>query len=315
MAFWSAYAASKRPPEVEELCDYIMRPLGYLVAKAAMPTPVTPNAITVLSMVFSIAAASVWLTPFPRHVLAGAVLLFVGATMDAADGQLARMRRSQSAHGRMLDGVADGVCAFVAVGGGAWLLWSKFAGDVRLGLAMVVAALLTAYTGAQHTSMYDHYKNVWLRLTNDKIVEGEDLASAEARRAEQRDLSLLMRATWWFYVGYVKSQEALIRRFDPFTTPSVTRLPPFDPTRGATYRRHVDRIMPLWKPFGFGTVIVGIALFAAFDALEYYLALRLLVLHPVFLFWLRPLQRRASREAFAEMGIAPGEPTVVPAAS
>jgi choline kinase/phosphatidylglycerophosphate synthase len=300
--FWSAYKASNRPPEVDEITDWFQRPLGYLIARAALPTPITPNGITVLSMLFAVAAAACWLWPFAHHLPIGGALLFTAAILDAADGQLARMRATQSSDGRMLDGVADGVTAVAVVASATWLLWTKYNSDPRLAALFVVLSLLTAYTGSMHTSMYDHYKNVWLKITQQRIQEGEDYETA-LRRYRTGTWSPVMNLVWTVYLGYVRSQEALIRRFDPYTTASVNVLPRYDKTRGEIYRRHTRRTQSWWKLFGFGTVIIGIAIFAAMNALEYYVALRLLVLHPIFWLWVRPLQQRASRDAFAEMRI------------
>ena len=305
MAFWSAYQASKRPPEVEELSDRIQRPLGYLLAKLAFPTPLTPNAITVLSMLFAVAAAASWFAPFRYHLPIGGALLFASAIFDAADGQLARMRGTQSEDGRMLDGVADSISAVAAVSGAIWVMWCKFSYDLRIAGLVAAAGALTAYTGSLHTALNDHYKNVWLSLAQSRIHEGEDYAHAHERFRE-RKLSLVMRFCWAIYLGYVKNQGAVITRFDPHTR-SVNDLPPYDAVRAEIYRRRTATTQALWQLYGFGTVIIGIAVSAAFNVLEYYMALRLFVLHPLFWLYLRPLQRRRSREAFAEMGVAAAE--------
>jgi phosphatidylglycerophosphate synthase len=310
MGLWSAYQLSNRPPEVDEITDPIQRPLGYLIARAALPTPLTPNGITFLSMLVAICAAASWCVSFANHLPVGGALLFFAAILDAADGQLARLRRTQSNDGRMLDGVADGVTAVAVVAGATWVLWTKYSADPRLGLMFVALSFLTVYTGSMHTSMYDHYKNVWLRLTQARIQEGEDYATATERYRARR-WPPIRNVMWKLYLGYVKSQEALIRRFDPYTTISVSRLPAYDDARASIYRRRTRETQMWWKLFGFGTVMIGIALFGAFNALEYYVGLRLLVLHPIFWLWVRPLQQQASRKAFAEMRINASAPASV----
>ena len=47
--------------------------------------------------------------PFERHMLVGAGLCTLSAIFDCADGQLARMRKTSSSFGRMLDGASDSV--------------------------------------------------------------------------------------------------------------------------------------------------------------------------------------------------------------
>src|SRR5689334_20754172 len=110
MGFWSGYRASLKPLEVEEPIDvYVHRPLAYLLARACFRLPVSPDAITALSIVAGVASAVVLVCSFPHHLQVGGALLFASAVLDCADGQLARMRKTSSVFGRMLDGVADSI--------------------------------------------------------------------------------------------------------------------------------------------------------------------------------------------------------------
>src|SRR5258706_12046514 len=107
MGFWLGYRASLKPLEVEEPIDvYIHRPLSYLLARACFRLPISPDFITLSSIVFGLASAAALLATFPHHLQVGGLLLFGSAVLDCADGQLARMRGTSSMFGRMLDGVA-----------------------------------------------------------------------------------------------------------------------------------------------------------------------------------------------------------------
>ena len=45
--FWSGYWQSLKSLDVEEPIDlYVHRPLAYLLARALLPTPVSPNLVT-----------------------------------------------------------------------------------------------------------------------------------------------------------------------------------------------------------------------------------------------------------------------------
>jgi len=94
---------------------WIHRPLAYVLAKALYPTPVSPNLVTLISILFGIAGGACFLASFPYHMLLGGLAIFTSAVFDCADGQLARMRGTSSAFGRMLDGVADLVVSVAAV--------------------------------------------------------------------------------------------------------------------------------------------------------------------------------------------------------
>ncbi len=304
--FWAGYWKSLKPLDVEEPIDvWVHRPLAYVLARALLPTPVSPNLVTLISIVFGVTGGIAFLSSFSGHMWVGGLCIFLSAIFDCADGQLARMRGTSSAFGRMLDGAADLVVSLAAVAGGIWAIWSKFNDPLWVGLAVLLLCGVTAVTGSFHTGMYDHYKNVFLRMTSATFQEGEDYESAlERYRNRQGGDALLARLAWYPYLFYVKSQADYVRGFDSLTA-RFGRLPAYDAKNAEIWRRHCGGLMRVWRTwFGFGSLVFGIALFASIDALEWYMAARLVVLNGVFFGYLRPRQRRASAAAFREMGLS-----------
>jgi hypothetical protein len=305
--FWAAYWKSLKPLAVEEPIDvWVHRPLAYVLTKLLYPTPVSPNLVTFISILFGIAAGISLVWPFPGHMVVAGAMIFWSAIFDCADGQLARMRGTSSAFGRMLDGVADLVVSVAAVGGSTWAIWTKFSDTPWLGSCAVALAIATIVTGSFHTGMYDHFKNVYLRLTSPTFKEGEDYEDAlERRRTNGKQGNFLARAAWPIYLFYLKSQLDYLHRFDPFTSARLGMFPAYSAENAAIYEKHAGHLMRVWRTwFGFGSLVFGIALFAALDLLEVYMALRLFALNALFYGYLRPAQRRASLAAFREMGIA-----------
>jgi len=187
MGFWDAYFRSLKPLEVEEPIDvWVHRPPAYVLAKILLPTPVSPNLVTIGSILASFAAGAAIFARFRWHLPLAGVLIFSSAVLDCCDGQLARLRKSSSALGRMLDGVADLVGSTVVVGGGAWLVLRKFQEPRWALLVSFVLALTTIITSSFHTTMYDHFKNAFLRMTHPSYREGEELSAAEDRFKAQR---------------------------------------------------------------------------------------------------------------------------------
>ena len=88
---------------------WVNRPLGRRLAAVAYVTGRTPNQVTVSSAVVTftaiIALAAVPTRPWLGLVVGG--LLAVGYALDAADGQLARLRGGGSVQGEWLDHVVD----------------------------------------------------------------------------------------------------------------------------------------------------------------------------------------------------------------
>jgi hypothetical protein len=304
--FWAGYRKTLKPLAVEEPIDvWVHRPLAYLLTKALYPTPVSPNLVTFISILFGLAGAAALVVPFEGHMVVAGLCIFSSAVLDCADGQLARMRGTSSAFGRMLDGVADLVVSAATVSAVTYWLGYKYSGTPWLAALMVGLAIVTIVTGSFHTGMYDHYKNVYLRLTSPTFREGEDYEDALERKRQQGGKgNFLVRAAWPIYIFYVKSQLDYVRGFDPYACARLSQLADHDASRAAIYERHAGGLMRIWRSwFGFGSLVFGIALFAAFDLLEVYLLLRLVGMNAVFYGYLRPAQRRASREAFAEMGV------------
>ncbi len=293
--FWDGYWASLKPREVEEPIDvWVHRPIAYLLARAAFHTPVSPNAITLCSMLLGIAALVYIL--LGQLVLAG-TLVFLSAVFDCADGQLARMRGTSSAFGRALDGSVDAVVTAATVGGGMYILWQKYGDSLPVGIATLALCALTAVTGSFHVGLYDHYKNVFLRLTNEAYQEGEYLDSREAafeRRREGR--GLVSWITWSVYLFYSGSQLGVARWFDPWLGVELGKLPPYNERTATLYREESAHCMWVWRSFfGFGSLVFGLAVSIALDVVEWYVLARLVLLNGLFFLYLRPAQRRVSK--------------------
>jgi phosphatidylglycerophosphate synthase len=304
--FWAGYWKSLKPLEVEEPIDvWVHRPLAYVLARALLPTPVSPNLVTLISIAFGLATGVAMVMDFPGHLPVAGLCLFLSAVFDCADGQLARMRGTSSALGRMLDGVADLVVAIAAVGGSIWTIWSKHNEPTWLGVVVLGLCVTTAVTGSFHTGMYDHFKNVFLRMTSQRYTEGESYARAlERYRSGQDRHSLGARLAWPVYLFYVKSQEQVVRRFDPVTPTRFELLPGYDAAHAEIYRAEAGQLMRIWRNwFGFGSLVFGIAVCVALDVIEWYMLARLIGLNALFYGYMRPGQRRASEAAFRRMGI------------
>ena len=71
------------------------------------PTAVTPNQITVLSLIFGLASAGFYVSGIPDALMWGAGFLYGKVFLDNVDGNLARVRGTTSRFGRFLDSLAD----------------------------------------------------------------------------------------------------------------------------------------------------------------------------------------------------------------
>ena len=307
MRLFEGYWASLKPLEVEEPVDvWIHRPLAFLLARILLPTSISPNAVTIVSTVFGLSALGSMLSNFPQHMPVAGICVFLSAVSDCADGQLARMRGTSSILGRMLDGAADLVVSIAVVGGAACVVLQNHSRTVPEFVLFAVAVALTGVTGSFHTASYDHYKNLYLRLTHPKYQEGEDLETARERHSQAASpRSIWVRAAWPIYLFYLKSQVDFIHGYDPHTTCRLNKMPPYAPGIATVYAKHNAPMMRQWKMwFGFGSLTFGLAVATATNLLGVYLILRGVLLNLWYFAYMMPQQRRASRRAFSEMGIA-----------
>lgn len=306
MGLWDDYRATLKSPEVEEPIDFwLHRPLGYVVARLSYPTPLSPDAITVGSILLGWSAAACLVFTFPYHMQVGALLILASTVFDCADGQLARMRKTSSVFGRMLDGSADALVLLALVPATVYRVWLRHHEPSWLGFTVIGLSVVAVVTSGWHTLVYDFYKNIWMHFTSDGYREGDSHAAARARHAEvAHTLGPVTRFTFWLYLIQTKSQEDVIRAFAPGF--SYDQLPPRTPESEAIFRAHQTRPWTLIRWFlGIGSLMIGLAVSNAAELADVYLLFRLVALNLLFFAVLRPMQRRATEAMFAA-GLARG---------
>jgi len=131
-ALQHAQKTSKGAPAYSRLVN---RPLGRVFAAMAHILNATPNQVTCLSAAFTFSGIALiaLVEASPAISINVALLLVVGYALDAADGQLARLRGGGSVSGEWLDHVVDAIkiaCLHTAV----LVNWYRFedASDRRL---------------------------------------------------------------------------------------------------------------------------------------------------------------------------------------
>ncbi|MDP3278168.1 MAG: CDP-alcohol phosphatidyltransferase family protein [Deltaproteobacteria bacterium] len=301
-----SYRASLKNPAVEEPIDLLLhRPLGYVVARLAYPTSITPDAITLASMVVGIASGiTVALSFSPQNagrLPIAAALLIGSAVLDCSDGQLARMRKSSSRMGRMLDGAVDAVVQiavvplailqmFVRLGGlSSWTAW-----------AWSVAAVMAILVGVRHTTLYDQYKNVWVRNTDlnaRDCDDEEDLQDELAEAKAKGPLSLLNLLRFSLYATHLTLVRQTMAVMDPAVPARFRDMPHVSEDSARRYRVANKALMRAWSFFGIGTHIFLLACCVALNSLETYVVLRLVVFN-LALIPLVILQRKSSTVYF-----------------
>lgn len=173
-----------KAPEIEEPLDlFLYRPLAFALVKPLARTRITPNHITIFSLLPGLAAAACFWRGHPDLYLAGAGLLFLTNVLDCADGMLARVRGTGSLTGYILDGAADYVIQVTFVV--AFLHGiAVHTGDVRFSWLVGAPAAVSA---AWWCARVDRFRNEWLeRVYGRRRDPRQELASLRSQAAGWR---------------------------------------------------------------------------------------------------------------------------------
>lgn len=101
--------------ETEEFLDKLFyRPFGYWIAILAEKLMLTPNSVTIASILLGVVAGHLFYYDNITINAAGIFLLILSEAFDSADGQLARLTNNFSRFGRILDGFASNL-SFISI--------------------------------------------------------------------------------------------------------------------------------------------------------------------------------------------------------
>ena len=218
MTLREEYNASLKSMDTEEHIDlFFYRPLGFLWAKLFAKLGVTPNWVTVASIILGVAGGILlyygdqslrWLN------YVGIFLIVWANTYDSADGQLARLTKQYSRIGRILDGIS----------GDLWFLAIYLAlvfrelhfGDALIGdffaqhpWAIWTMAILAGICHAKQATSADYYRQFHLYFLKGK--DGSELDnSAQLSEAYQQlpwKGHFFKKITMLAYRGYTAQQE------------------------------------------------------------------------------------------------------------
>lgn len=145
------YRASKKRHDINWFTEWIARPPAAVVVYALRGTPITPNQVTFLSAVIAAGACAMFaLLPGYGWLVAAAAVFELSFVLDCADGQLARLRKTASPLGHLLDFLMDELKAMLLFGSVAAGMW-RDSRDDRI-LLVGLAGLFCVASGISLTS-------------------------------------------------------------------------------------------------------------------------------------------------------------------
>jgi CDP-L-myo-inositol myo-inositolphosphotransferase len=134
---------------------HLNRPVSRWLSRYLVRTSVTPNQISLISWMLScVAAVSMAVSGYPALAIGGA-LAQLASIIDGCDGEIARLKHSQSEFGGWFDAVLDRYAdSFLLFG----LMWHEFPStgthlSVALGFAAIVGSFLNSYTADKYDGL------------------------------------------------------------------------------------------------------------------------------------------------------------------
>ena len=134
---------------------HLNRPVSRWLSRYLVRTTVTPNQISLISWMLSCVAAGLMaMSGYPALAIGGA-LAQLASIIDGCDGEIARLKHSQSEFGGWFDAVLDRYADAVLLFG---LMWHEFAAtgtslSVLLGFAAIVGSFLNSYTADKYDGL------------------------------------------------------------------------------------------------------------------------------------------------------------------
>lgn len=288
-------AVASKGGEVEEWVDlHFFRPIGVRIARALRPTRVSPDQVTLWSLIIGLAAGHCFVYANPWINALGFVLFILSDLFDSADGQLARLRGTSTRFGRILDGLSDNarfVNLYVHVvvrlaHHDGWSVW------LALGLAVVAGA-----SHSWQSAGIDCIRHAYLELAGGGASElelPEDLAVPNDGGRRQRFLGRLGAAA---YRAYVRRQTWLC----PSTVRLVRRVRELEAAGGttgvtelrATYRARQRGVVRQCAWLGQNIRFPLVAVPGVLGAIAYFLWLTVIPLNAILAAILVTHERRA----------------------
>ncbi|MFZ4457245.1 MAG: CDP-alcohol phosphatidyltransferase family protein [Bacteroidales bacterium] len=197
--------SSLKAIEIENFLDrYFYRPIAFRIALLLRHTSVTPNMVTLLSIIVGVTAGIHFYFNDWQSNLIGVFLLIFANTLDCVDGQLARLTGIKSKIGRILDGFA----------GDLWFISIYLSISFRLmnegwSPFILAIAIISGMSHSRQASIADYFKNLHLYFLKGAAGSEFDESAIILSKYEQMPWkgNVIEKFFLFFYRHYTRSQE------------------------------------------------------------------------------------------------------------
>lgn len=206
----------KVPPQAAflDLSDYA-RPAALWLVRALLSTPIMPMHLTLAFTGVGLAAAVLF--ALDRWLLLAGALLLLKSLLDAADGSLARARRTPSRVGRFLDSECDfgvTVAVFCGIAAGQ---------QARTGENYWLLAALAVLCATLQGSLFNYYYVRYRAQTGGDQTSQVDETVSWGYAADNPSALKILHILYRLIYSW---QDALMERLDGWLAPQSTQLKP-----------------------------------------------------------------------------------------
>lgn len=135
---------------------YVIRRISGFITGLIIKTPVTPNQVTIISLVIGIIAAVFFFHGTHTSTIIAGVFYFISTVFDQCDGEVARSKQMESDFGRVFDIIVDSIVNAAIVIGITIAIYRTNGSILTIiaGLSammgIVLSLLLTTYFGSEN---------------------------------------------------------------------------------------------------------------------------------------------------------------------
>ncbi len=196
----------RRTSEIEDVTNlYFIHPVANRLTPLLARLGVAPNAVSIAGMLFGVSAGAAYFRYQDLRFAGAGFLLMIGwHVLDGVDGQLARLTRSQSETGKVLDGICDYV-TFIAVYGSLAVRLSRHDGVLAWVLVIVAGICHAIQSAAYEVQRHEYDFWAWGRKSKDLLGSGaaaQPAASASPMSRLLRRLDRLYARVQFATVGF-----------------------------------------------------------------------------------------------------------------
>jgi phosphatidylglycerophosphate synthase len=264
----------KRTTEIEEITNlHLIHPLAGRLVPIFARLHVTPNAVSIVGMLFGILSAVAYYRYWDfRYATTGFALMVAWHVMDGADGQLARFTQSYSYFGKVLDGISDNV-TFLAVYTALAISLSRQYGNWIYAL-VAISAVCHAIQSASYETQRQEYEYLgWGKKPQEPPPRNSPERGRDGPPVIRWLFDFLHRL---FFVGLSFPTAGITRKFRASMAAALQSDSATAASVREQYRETIAPQIRSWSILSANYRTLGIFVSALFKAPEYYFAFEII---------------------------------------